>query len=122
VVVVVDGLGEGTIVIFVGVDSHPERKAHADMAGRGRVTDAQSRHGEHLVGQAQNVGDRVGMIADDADRATTQTGCLSRKNKTLHYQSRVDGRVEEPFKLAVLLPVAPDLADPFQPAGVAAKQ
>ena len=66
-------------------------------------------------------GDGVGMVADDADRTTTETRGLGSQNKGLQDQRRVHRGVEEPLEPAVVRGVAADLADPLQAARIPAK-
>src|ERR1700732_2156999 len=100
-VIGIDSFGETLLVIKVHVHGGLERKAHADMSGGGRVADAQSRYRENLLRQTQYLGDRVGVIADEADRTAPETRGFGSQDEGLQDQGRVHGGVEKPLEAAV---------------------
>src|SRR5215469_12696330 len=106
---------------MIGVHADLERKAQADMAGGRGIPDAQSGYREYLVREPQNFADRLGMVANDADRTAAETGGFGRKDKGLQHQGRVDRGVEEPFELPVSRVVPARFADALEPAGIAAE-
>ena len=72
------------VVVTVGVEGDGERQAHADKALDGGIAEAQPGDRKDFVRQFQDLGDRAGVVADDADRAAAETGGLGRQDKGLH--------------------------------------
>src|SRR4051812_35585344 len=120
-VIVINSSSEAPLVIMVHVHGRRERKAHADMSGGGGIADTQPCYREYLVRQTQDVGDRVGVIANDADRTAPETRDFGSEDEGLQDQRRVNRGVEEPFELTVLVSMAAQFADPLEAVGVAAK-
>ena len=64
---------------------------------------------------------RIGVVADGADRTAAEPRCFGRQDERLQGQRRIDHGVEEPFELAVVGLVAAQPAAPLEPTRITTK-
>src|SRR5215213_3353214 len=120
-IVSIHQLGQPGIVILIRVGCYGERKPHADMTGRDRITDAKACNGNDARRQGQDLRHSGQMVANDTDRATPQADPLGSQDERLHHEGSVDRGVEEGLQVRVRLRVSPQRADARKPPGVGAK-
>ena len=118
-IVIVDRIGQRAVVVSVAMRRRAPRQPQADVAFGLRIAEAKACDREHQIGQAQDCGDLVDLVADDADRADAEPRGLRTEDHGLHRQGRVDAGVEETFKRAVANRLAAQLADALQPPRIA---
>src|SRR5215208_664456 len=75
-IVSIHQLGQPGIVIRISVGCYGERKPHADMTGRDRITDAKARNGNDARRQGQDLHHSGQMVPNDTDRARPQADPL----------------------------------------------
>src|SRR5215510_10784745 len=95
------------IGVAVAMHREAERQPRRDKRRRGRYADAETRHQEHMVRQAQEPAHLLGVIVDDADRAATEARRLCRRDEGLERDGRIDRRVEEGVQMVVSEAMAP---------------
>jgi hypothetical protein len=120
-VVIVDRLGKRAVVVAFAMCRRQTRQPQADVSFPLRIAEAKSRDRKNQIGQSKYSRDLVDLIANDADRADTESGALRTQDHGLHRQRGIDAGIEKTFQRSVADWLSAQFPDALQPPCIAEK-